>query len=248
MDNRRAVSNTLGFVLLFGIVFASIVAVNTVGLGALQEGRDTTIAQNAALSMESLSDAIEELREENGTTRLSVIRGGGGSIGPGESTTITISLDGTTVYDQTSKPIVYRLDEARIVYEAGALIRTQENGGAILIDGPAYEFDNDIALFPVTKTTSVDGETISGQTVTTYLEQVKSSLLEHRTSYSNTITYRIQTSPQRVQVWHKMMDGMAAGDPCSVSGADTVECTYNTGGSSLTVIIRDVHVTYEFVT
>ena len=254
MTDRRAVSNTLGFVLLFGVVFFSIVAVNTVGLGALEEGRDTTIAQNAGLSMESMSDVIDDLREENTTARLSVLRGGGGTLSPGKDTSIKVTIDDSgaagpnVVYDRTFTSIVYRLEGTEIVYEAGAVIRTQENGGGVLVDGPSFEMTDDAVFLPIVSTTSADGSSVGGSTVTTYLEKTDSILQRHRPSHRGDVIFEIQTTAQRAPVWERTMEArINAGDPCTVSGG-TVTCTSSSSGSPRSVIVRDIRVTYEFVT
>lgn len=247
MTDRRALSNTLGFVLLFGVVFVSIAAISTLGVGALEEGRDTTIAQNAAMSMESLSNAVDDLREENTTTRVSVIRGASGSLSPGDETTIKVWVGNpdTTdpVYDRNFEPIIYRLEDERIVYEAGALIRTQEDGGGLLLDPPEYRVTDEVAILPMIGTTDVNDGGVSANTVTTYLEKT-SAELRTPSLPSNTVTVEITTGSQRTDVWHDLLENRHS-MACSVSG-DTVSCTSTS--SVDTVIVRDIRLTYEFVT
>lgn len=252
MTDRRAVSNTLGYVLLFGVVFFSIVAVHTLGVSALTEGRHDTISQNAALSMESMSDAIEDLREENTTARVSTIRGGGGTLSTGSQTTIRVWVGSQTtsnrVYQESFRPIVYQLDNSKIVYEAGALIRTQGSEGAILIDAPEYKVQPEVTILPIINTSSTSGSSISGNTVTVYLEKTKSAL--RTTSLpSGTVTYQIQTTSQRAQVWQQHLSERI-GMTCEPISGGTVTC--DNGGDddddSDTVIVQDIRITYELVT
>ena len=252
MINDRGLSNTLGYVLLFAFVLASITAAHTFGVSALEGSRDTTISQNAALSMESMSDAIDDLRKQNTTTRLSIIRGSGGTLSSGGDTTITIEVAGVQEYQRTLRPIVFHFKDTEIVYEAGALIRTQENGGAILIDGAEYQMNDGAVILPVMATYSADGGSVNAQTVTTYIEKNHSSLDVYRTGTTDTVLFRIETTAQRAPVWKEMMEDRI-GDPnaCSITppGSGTVECTSTIpSGPGRSIIVRDVRFTYEFVT
>lgn len=255
--HNRAVSNTLGYVLLFAVVITSLTVVGTVGVGSLEDARDGTLLMNAEQSMQGLTSAQEDLHREGVPRRTSQIRLSRGSLESGEETDIRVDIDSDVSYEfDTSVPsgspspraIQYRSDGTRIVSVAGAVFRLQESG-AVVVKEPNFVFRSDATIIPVINTTTADPETsMSGSGVGVILTRTGGTLV-HESSVSGNIEIEIVAPTERqAELWHDVLnDDMnpppGLTDPCSVTG-DTVTCTHAPNSGS-TVIVRSTDIRYE---
>lgn len=134
----RGVSEVLGFILVFSIIFLSVGLLYTVGFQAMNDYQETEQLNNAERAMESLTDNFND-----------VLRYGGVSDRYGELTmregTIAVDEGGTTfdidIVDNDNGPFDEYSDEGTIdlgefsytahgdtiAYEGGALVRADED-------------------------------------------------------------------------------------------------------------------------
>jgi len=146
--DERGVSNTVGIVLLFGMVLTGATLVFLVGGMALDgiEGQSET--RSAEMSMQEVRSDLSSLATRGeGSTQLSV----------GETDNAEIRTDGSmsfTIHGQTRAGI-YRDcttnlslsslrygdgDERRVAYQAGGVWKTSEGGGSTMVSPPALSY------------------------------------------------------------------------------------------------------------
>ena len=246
MFDDRGLSNTLGFVLLFGVVFVSIGVVGTVGFNALSEARDGTVQMNGEDAVQSVQEEIQSLRVDDTTLRSALLRAASGTISADSQSRrirVDVGNDGSFELDRQFRPLVFSYADTEIVYEAGAVIRV-EGGGQLPISPPTIADGPDKLILPVTTTGPVtSGSSVSSSTLAVYLQKTKSELVTH-TASPESVRLIIDTTPQRAAAWREMVDnGQLNPDSCSGSGG-TVDCVW----TRPQVIVRDIHVEYELVT
>lgn len=251
MSDERALSNTLGYVILFSIVLLSITLTATFGVGGLTDARDGTIRTNAQQSMQTLGSAADDLRESNTTIRESAFRTSSGTLGYGEKTTVTVSNSSHKWLNTTFRPIVYRFDGTTMAYEAGAVIESSDgSGNAAMVEEPPFVLDSNTIILPVTSTEPVAQGEVSGGIVTTQLLR-ESSTLNYTGSGRQNINITIQTTPERAAAWQQTIQsepGVGSGD-CGDSDISEgiVMCKWMTNSNSR-IIVREFHISYEYAT
>ena len=243
MDNR-AVSNTLGYVLLFAVVFASIAAVGTAGVESLTATRDATMAMNAEHTMTGIASAVDDVHDAN-VSRTSRVRLGSGSLEVGEQTTINVDVgtDGSVDLTQSTRSIVYRTDNTRIVYVAGAIFRMQQEG-QVVVHRPDYLLSGSGTILSLPATTSLNpGTVVSGTNARVFLNRKLGSATVV-TGSGTDVAIEFQTpSNRQARLWYQALDdefsGGCGGSPPTGS---TVTCTQ---GSSSRVVVRTTVTDFE---
>jgi hypothetical protein len=130
---NRAVSDVVGFVLIFSIIITGVGLVSVTGFDALSEFTNDQQVENSERGMESASATLDKLHRNGDTYRQFDLSLGGGTLWLNEteislSSSSGIDLSGVSTTIQTNA-LEHRFDlssgEASIVYEAGGLFRTQ---------------------------------------------------------------------------------------------------------------------------
>lgn len=244
MSEDRAVSNVFGYVLLFSVILLSITTTFTFGLDAIEQGQDGTVQESSTQAMGTVGDRIETLRESNTTVRRSQIRTRRGTIGYGEQTRVTVSVDGTEQLQTTFRPLEYQFDGTTLAYEAGAIVRTNADGGT-LVDDPPFVFDDDAVVLPIVSTEPETQRLISGAAVTVRLGRVASRQAYFGTG-SDPVEIEIDTTAQRAAVWQRTLS--ERGGSCTEPTPGTVECEFTPSDADATIVVREFRVSYAFET
>lgn len=153
---RRAVSDTLGFVLVFGIIVSTVAVVYVGGFDALAEARDDQRFANTERAFEVLDANIEDLAVHGARARTTELQLSNGALEFAASTSMNVTINGSTYYSTTVRPLVYRADDgSRIVYENGALFR-QYGDTAVMFDEPRIAVGDGV-LVPYVITRAASG-------------------------------------------------------------------------------------------
>lgn len=251
----RAQSNTLGFVLLFTVVLASLGVVATAGVDTLQSGRDVATSQNVEQSMVELAGAGTDVHRENVSTRTVRMRLGNGQLQVGDETQITVEVGGghPTVGGQTIDgvgvdPITYSLDGHQVSYEETAVVR-QQDGGSVLVREPDFHLDpaGGVITVPVVNTTQVgDAASVGGGQAEVRL--LRGEAGTRIVDGAGTFTLTVDPPADRVGAWKTALQSTAeSSGSCGVSvggSGDTV--SYDCSGlSDTTIVLRYVSVNFE---
>ncbi|MCD2202363.1 DUF7289 family protein [Halobacterium sp. KA-6] len=159
LSGERAVSDTLGFVLIFGIIVSTTAVVYVGGFDALTSARDAQQFSNTERAFDVLDSNVDDLAVRGAPSRSTEVLLSDGALGFGDPVTFNVSADSGAFYQATTRPIVYRADDGdRLVYSNGALFR-QYGDRAVLFGEPRVSA-GDRTLVPVVAT-EPDGRGVS---------------------------------------------------------------------------------------
>ncbi len=161
--NDRAVSDVVGYVLVFSLIIATVGVVTTVGFSTLDDRQSAERIGNIERAFDVFATNVEEIYREGAPSRATEMRLAGGEIYHGDSISITIAVqdeEGTNV-TVTPRPFVYADGETEIVYVAGSVIRS-EPSSAVMLREPPFYMGAETAMFPLVDTFRTTGpETVS---------------------------------------------------------------------------------------
>ncbi|WP_418282988.1 DUF7289 family protein [Halorubrum sp. DTA98] len=122
----RAVSETVGFVLVFALITTTIAMVFTLGLGGLEDAQIAERDNNVERAFDVLHDNLRDVSRDGVPSRATEIRLAGGELRLDERTEIRFNSSGwDAAYTERTRPIVYRgAGGTEIAYENGAVFRT----------------------------------------------------------------------------------------------------------------------------
>lgn len=138
-DDNRGVSDVIGFVIVAGLLLASVALVSTTAFTQLNDARDAQQRENVVRAYTVLNSNIGDIVAEEASRRTTEIKTGGGQIGLGPSRTIEITdSSGNTITSESYRPIVYAGPSGdRVLYSNGAIIRELPSGST-MAEEPAW--------------------------------------------------------------------------------------------------------------
>lgn len=234
----RAVSETVGFVLVFALITSTVGVVYVSGIGGLTDARDAEQVNNAERAFDVLADNMADVHRRNAPSRATEIKLAGAQLGYDEPTEMSVQVDGRSPNTVTLSPIVYTAESgSEIVYEAGAVVRTDPNGGAVMKHEPNAVFRVDdgerVAVLPLLRTNTRDSGGVGGSTtVLVRGTHAISEVMTTRTSGGHAVTVTVDTAPSRAPVWKRYfeteLDEPEWNANCEIDGSDdgTVECSF----------------------
>jgi len=154
----RAVSDVVGYVLIFSLIVTTVGVVTATGYGTLEDRQTAERINNVERAFDVLADNVEDVYREGAPSRATEMRLAGGELRHGEPVTVRIedrsdpSVNVTTV----SRPLVYADGDTEIVYAAGAVLRSDGGASIMLRDPPFYSGSE--AVFPLVGTYRTGGQ------------------------------------------------------------------------------------------
>lgn len=205
-EKGRAVSEVVGFAVVFGIVVLSIALVYTFGVGALSEVQRGEAFDNAGRAFDILADNMEDIHRNGAPGRSTELEFEGGELATTGRTVLTVNTNQTRSKSFAASPISYTRGDEGLHYATGAVIRTNRDSAAMLND-PPFRFSNAstkrmvisfIETKPVGNTSSIAGGTVrvEGRSGGTKIEVNETKSLKVNVSV---------TSP-RHEAWHRYFD------------------------------------------
>ena len=159
--NDRALSDVIGYVLVFSLIIATVGVVSTVGFTGLQDRQDAEQINNVERAFDVFDHNVEDVYKRGAPSRATEMRLGGGSLGYGERIEIEIESGGENV-TASSTPLVYSRGNTEILYVSGAIIRV-DDGNAVMLSEPDFVFETDHVVMPLIETRSRSDRTIGGE-------------------------------------------------------------------------------------
>ncbi len=213
--DRRAVSETLGYILVFSIVVMTITTATVFGFGGLENRQAAEQVTNVERAFDVMADNFQDIRRYEDHSRATEIRLAGGTIGAGDPVTITVGqwnetsqqLDGET-RDVTFRPLVFRSDGGEVAYESGVVFRGSGSDSAARSSLP-FVVSEDTALVPVTATSIRSSTTAVGGDRTALIvgERPSRTRLANQTIRDeNGETLAVQIDSPRAAGWERQLD------------------------------------------
>lgn len=132
MDDDRAVSEILGFIISFSIIMLAVGVTYAGGFAAVTDMQSTERIENAERAMVALAETFEDVERGNGPARAGEIRLDGGELSIGESSNLSVTIDnGSTMDFGDSGSLAYTVGDTTIRYEHGAVLRSDDGAARI---------------------------------------------------------------------------------------------------------------------
>ncbi len=214
-DERRAVSETVGFVLVFALITTTIAVTFTVGLGGLEDAQVAERDANVERAFDVLHDNLRDISREGVPSRATEIRIAGGELALGERTTIRIiDAEGNATVVERTRPIVYRgSGDTEIVYENGAVFRSSGDV-AIPMNDPDLVINGDpgdrTVMYSLVRTTGQPQAVAGDRTTLVVGSTVSRELVEPDREPNKNVTLEID-SP-RADGWKRHYERLAEAD------------------------------------
>jgi len=224
----RAVSQVVGYVLIFALIVSVISFVSIIGVSQLDDTRESEQFQNAERAFDVLNTNMEEVYQRGAPSRATEVSANNARVTTGDAVTFnvtTVDTDGNaTVIEREVNPVVMTgMGETEFVYEGGAVFRDQRDGGTVVRE-PPVRFGDDTVSVTLVRTFAEDRRAIGGSTVlvravsTARVVSVADSTPGE--SQYDRINVTITDSP-RQDLWKEFYE--ESGLDCSESG-DSLDC------------------------
>jgi len=200
-DAGRAVSDTLGFVLVFAVIVGTVAVVYVGGFDALTSARDAQQFSNTERAFDVLDSNVEDLAVRGAPSRSTEVLLSDGAIDFADPVTFNVSTDDGDFYATTVEPVVYRADDGdRLVYVNGALLR-EYGDRAVVFDEPRIT-GGDRSLVPMVDTAAASrGASTDG----TRRLLVRTSVSDRDVARLDTPANLTVTSP-RAAAWERYLE------------------------------------------
>ncbi|MWV64472.1 hypothetical protein GRS48_06490 [Halorubrum sp. JWXQ-INN 858] len=162
-SDARAVSDVVGYVLVFAIVTATIGTVFAVGMVGLEERQSVERVQNVERAFDVLDDNLRDLQRYEDPSRATEIRLGGGTLSLADETTVTVGqvgadgewetdADGSELaVERRIHAVTYTSGDTEIAYEMGAWFRT-DGETARMRSSPRFVAADGRTTLPIVRT------------------------------------------------------------------------------------------------
>ncbi|MFB6081647.1 MAG: hypothetical protein ABEJ67_02380 [Halanaeroarchaeum sp.] len=217
----RAVSDVLGYALVFALIVSMVGLVYTTGLSGLQDVREAEKLTNAERAFDVLDANIDDIAHGKTDSRGTEIKLQNARLGFGDPVHMNVTIEGGDSYTATFRPIFFESDTGgpRIVEINGAIIRS-ESGGSVMLSDPSFIF-GETTVVPMIYTRTRDaGVAGSGRVLVRTVSPTR-SVAHVDVPAGNQVTINVTTP--RTNAWRDYFERASDGT-CSTTG-NSVICT-----------------------
>lgn len=229
MSRDRAVSDVVGFVVVFSLVAATVGIVSVTGIGILQDARDAEQVNNAERAFDVLADNMADIHRAGAPSRSTEIKLDDARLEVRSSVVINVTgvdPSGTNPnVSYSTTPIMYEgRGDTAIVYEGGAVFRDSPRGG-IVTEKPPFRFADGGVIIPIIQTQQMGNTTsVAGGTVRVRAERaVREPLPEFVQRASDYDALIVNITSPRHRLWQRYLEDDAEAT-CTVTRPETVQC------------------------
>jgi hypothetical protein len=229
----RAVSDLVGFVLVFSLVVAVVALVSVAGLGSLEAARDAEQIDNAERAMEVLADNMDDIHRRGAPSRATEISLSEASVRLGEQTEVVVRDPSTGASPESfstnrvykPRPIIYDAGDTQLVYVMGAVFRDEREGGTVIQSwSPVLDEERTHIGVLTTATAERGGSQIRSSTAlvrgTAVSREVVLADVEDTATYDDVW---INVSSPRNDLWTRMLENQ--GTTCQSTSPGWTNCS-----------------------
>jgi len=245
----RAVSEVLGFILVFSLIVTTTSFVYVSGISELEDRRDVERVDNADRAFDVLADNLEDIYKQDAPSRATEIKLADAQIALGQETVVRVTvtnLDSSNPKRERStndlRPIVYSSAESSVIYENGAVFR-RDGSSAVMKRKPALvstgeHAGDETAVVSLVETRKAGAVSVGGTTTTliqaeqvdtvttAYVDPTKDGASNPADQYS--VKLSISTSPERASEWQEYLEKSTGGTAdCSSVGSGNACIEFN---------------------
>jgi len=240
--NERGLSDVLGYVIVFALVLTSIGFITVSGVDSLEDIRRSEQASNAERAFNIVHSNMAAVYERNSPSRATEIDLTNAQLHYTSNISMEIQV-GAVQVERAMRPIVLQPSGGdEIVYEAGAVFRTSDDGG-VMLEEPPLLFGSQRVHAPIVKTTT---PAIKSAGSTTVLLRGRSTARDVPVAgpdgaYAGE-TIRVTVSSPRYETWERYFEEETALSGCTTDDTtETVECTM-TAPDTVYVTLQEIEV------
>ena len=226
--DERAVSDVVGYVLVFALVTATIGTVFAVGFVGVEERQNAERVANVERAFDVLDDNVRDLQRYEDPSRATEIRLSGGTLSLEAETTMTLEYeyDNGTVENESipMSTLTYTNGDTTLAYEGGAWFRV-DGDRATMRSPPRFVANDNQTILPVvqllegrnTETIRTDG------TVQVSTESSGDRTHEYTTSEPSSVDeIRLRIESPYADAWEEFLKGFVDDDTDRLSDEVTV--------------------------
>jgi len=164
LGDVRAQSETIGVVLILGMVILGMTAVIGFGSQALDATEERSEIANAEQTMAQFDSKAAQVALGDSAVQSVPFEQQDGSYQVDPSAGhITVIQEGSPIYNTDLGALVYENDETRIAYQGGGVWRKDRSGTAQMISPPEFHYRGETLTLPILKFTA-DPDAAAGAT------------------------------------------------------------------------------------
>lgn len=251
MTDERAVSEVVGFILVFSLVLGTISFVYVGGFGELQDTRDHEQMANAERAFDVLANNIQELGRGKAPSRATEIKLSDASLTLDERYLFNVTVDGSPYVSGPRTMTYHGSGNSKVVYEHGAVFR-QEPDGAVMIREPDFIVTENRTVLRHLELRGGSLNVGGSTTVLVRADATRPELLypqpgDEMAVSSSTVKIRLQTAPGRTTAWKRYLESRDPVPSCTVEDDvpaldthQTVVCDLNTDSLAVSETTIDV--------
>lgn len=238
----RAVSDVVGFVLVFSLITLVVGAVYLSGMGGLQDARQAERLTNAERAFDVLSENIDDVADTGAKARSTEIKLANAELGFGEPVSFEVNMtESNAAYTATMRPIVFTIGDSHVVYSNGAVIRSDPSGSAMLATPTMVAGERTLVPLIVTR---AEGSGVGGSgRILVRTAEATNDVRRFANPPADDGSYNVTISvtTPRTRAWRNYL-GAQFDTTCAVSG-QTVTCgPFPTSRVDLQVVKIDVQI------
>lgn len=223
-EDRRnaAVSETVGYILLFGVVILSTGFIYAIGYPTLQSNIDASIFESAEQSFIELQSSMERAAFDQTPMKIHKIKLQNSAISVSNESSMTITYDSNQTLFIPTGEIEFQKNNKILVYEMGAVIKSYPRKSmAMISEPPIYVNTINNATLTTIGLISVNGDnSVSGKGMATLNLKHNSSSM-YRTSSPTNVTIDINST--HASKWQEYLDDIGFSVTNSTSSTVTAD-------------------------
>lgn len=148
----RALSETVGYVLVFALVVSTVGMITVGGFDSLENRQSIEQVANVERAFDVLSDNVDDVLRHGDRSRATEVRIADGELRIDEPVTVTVgAYDDSTGFAETNEtltvhPIVYEVDDRQVIYGLGAIFRSDGEASAMTHPPSFVEDDGTVSM------------------------------------------------------------------------------------------------------
>ncbi len=226
----RAISEVLGYALVFGVVLTTVTVVTVGGVGQLEDARNAEQVNNAERALELMAHNIDDVALRGSPSRATEISLADAQIRVADPVEFEFRGDftnGTIAFNESYSvwPVTYQTDrgDTALTYVGGAVFRVEQQGGVVVREPPIVA-SNDRILVPLLLTRSDGAQSRGDGTIRVRVEHGNTDLLVSDNRGNHSRFFMNVTSP-RADIWADEL-GQYDGFTCTLDTSGSVDRTW----------------------
>jgi hypothetical protein len=159
--SEKAVSETVGYILLVGVILLGVSILLVIAYPIQSDLQDTASMETQILALTALDGRVSTVAFGSSPSQVTKVDLGGGSMQAQNTTdnrlTITVSNQSgyqVEIFNRSLGLIEYTLNENKIAFENGGLFRMYPSGDTLMLSPPEFYSNGETLTFPILRVNS----------------------------------------------------------------------------------------------